>query len=277
MNGKGVYTFRDYKELLKEQIRWLKEKRPHFTLRWLADAVDIQYTYLSKVLNDDSTHLNEDQLHRVAVALEFLVDEVDFLQLLRSYSVTRDSQRRDYLIRKIEEISSKRVVRADYQKWTEDEITGQMSYLIDPVALLVLVALEIEALRVNPMALCSHLGITHAKLQAVLATLSRAGSIILGRSAFEVVEVKEQTLHFGREHPLMRIHQSLIKTQLQSRLSQTAEEDKESFVATFVMDSVGKQRVKSLFQSFLAEVQAIYKESSHQQIYQMSFDLVKWF
>src|SRR4051794_24029697 len=114
MTGFSLYSSQNYKDIIKTRVRYLKTRKAGVSLKKLADQIPIQYTYLSKSLNDELTHLNEDHLFRLGSLLDFLPDEVEYLLLLRARNLTTNTQRKDQLECRIGDIQRKRVVRADY-------------------------------------------------------------------------------------------------------------------------------------------------------------------
>lgn len=271
-----LYTTDDYRNIIKSRVKELKGSRPHLTLRWLAEKIPLQYTYLSKALNHDTAHLSEDHLFRISKYLEFLPDETDYLLLLRARAVTQDDQRREFLDRRLGEIQRQRSVRADYTMSSSD-LNKELRYLFNPLCTIVYTALFIEDYKRAPQRLCSHLGISANKLKEVLEALEENGFLELGASAFEIKEVKSRYPHFGKEHPLMRTHQMALKSQMLARFNQTTESDKEGFNATFTMDEEGAKQVKNLFQDFIKKVQEVSFASQANHVYQLNFDFLRWF
>ena len=185
----NIYQETDYKPFIKGRT-----KAEGLTLRKIASRIPIQYTYLSKALNDEATHLNEDHLYSVGNILRLYPEEVDYLLLLRAEATARHPQRKQALQGKLKGIRRERSLNAEVRPWD-----GEMSYLLDPLCVLVHVSMDIEAFRDNPNRLCGVLGISREKLKQVLATLKERN-----------LEKGEAHIHFGTDHPLMRVHQNLI-------------------------------------------------------------------
>jgi hypothetical protein len=55
-----IYEHTDYKKIIKDRLKDLKKTKAKFSLQYLSEILDIQYTFLSKVLNSDSHQLSED-------------------------------------------------------------------------------------------------------------------------------------------------------------------------------------------------------------------------
>jgi hypothetical protein len=272
-----VYEYDSYKEAIKNRIQLYKKSRPHLTLKWLAERVPVQYTYLSMVLNKEKAHLNEDQLYRVAELLEYLPEETDFLLLLRSEKSANETKHQQYLKKKIEQIRMQRSVSAEYKTSNSAQLDIEMKYMLNPLAQLTHVALFINEYQQDPRRLCGHLGISLDKLRELLEILEMNQYIELGEDHFEIKKVHNQRAHFGREHPLMRVAQMLNRSSLQSRMQNTTEEKKEGFFVTFSMDDEGFTEVKKLFSDFLKNVQEVKRKTKNKHLYQMNFDFLKWF
>ena len=170
-----------------------------------------------------------------------------------------------------------KILSANHVEQNAMKLHQEMNYLMNPMCLLVHTALFIKDYAKRPQALIPLLNTNEGKLAETLQILERNEFLILGSSPFEIREVKPIYPHYGPEHPLMRLHQQLLKSALIQRLSQTSEKTKESFFVTFTMDDETFAEVKKKFRAFLQEVQNLTFDAKHKSVYQMSFDLLKWF
>ena len=66
-----IYKQTSYKQIIKDSVKEKKQQRSSFNLRKLAECIPVQYTYLSKVLNHEEAHLNEDHLFKACRLLDF--------------------------------------------------------------------------------------------------------------------------------------------------------------------------------------------------------------
>jgi hypothetical protein len=271
-----LYEQDSYKQVLRERIKAVGKTRKTVTLRWVSEKIPIQYTYLSKVMNDEKTHLNEDHLFRACKLLEFFPEEIDYLILLRSLATSNDEVRRSYLQGKVNHLREARKLNASIQEFNSLMFTREMSYLFDPLCVLAHVALHIDDFLKNPKKLCPVFGISFTKLKEVLHKLNQLEFIELAADGVTVVRPLKGHIHYSTNHPLMRMHQSVMRTYAHAQLIKTSEEDKHNFMVTFSADSEAFLRVKELFHGFLKEVEKVVIESPSRQIYQMSFDLFKW-
>ncbi|CAN5722008.1 hypothetical protein BH10BDE1_BH10BDE1_36250 [soil metagenome] len=276
-DAQTVYAFEDYKLAIRSRVSQLKRTKKTLTLRKLADRLSIQHTYLSRCLNGDKAHLSEDHIFSLGRLLDLLPEEIDHLLLLRSYACTGDVHRKEMLFGRIDAARRSRLGSAEQKEFRYEDLQAEAAYLFTPLAVVVHVALFIKEYRVNPRALCTLLGITVDRLKEVLRILDQSDYIVIAdKDPLQVIEVKSKYPHFGREHPLMRAHQATLKTLLQSRLQQTSESDKESFMVTFSMDEKGFGRVRDEFKKFVSQIQQISTEGQHHHVYQMSFDFLRW-
>lgn len=271
------YSFTDYKKLLKQRLNFIRKSTPALTWRAIAEKISIQATYLSKALNDGVTHLSDDHLFGICQILEFKPDETDFVLLLRALNTTQDRNREEYLTKKIQDLKKKRIISADFVDTQGSDLSHQMNYLLDPTTVLVHCALFIPKYKKDPLQLCSQLGIGQKRLRKSLEILHSCKYVVMGANPFEVIEVNSVSPHFSREHPLTRTHQTALKASLMSRLTQTAESAKESFIVIFTMDEQGFHRSKEAFAEFIKKVQSIAQSSRHDKLYQLNFDLLEWF
>lgn len=272
-----IYDFTDYREAIRERVKQLKETKKTLTLRKLADRLSIQHTYLSRCLNGDKAHLSEDHLYSLGRHLELLPNEVDYLLLMRSHACTTDVHRRENLFTKIEAVRKTRVARTEEKEFRYEDLQAEAAYLFTPLAVVIHVALFIKEFQANPRMLCSALGVSVDRLKEVLRILDQSDYIVVSdQDPLTVIEVKAKKPHFGREHPLMRAHQGNLKTQMHSRLQQTTESEKESFLVTFSMDDAGFARVRDEFKEFIGKVQHISSQGKHEHVYQLGFDFLRW-
>jgi uncharacterized protein (TIGR02147 family) len=270
-------TSESYKDWIRQRQRDLQSSQPSLTLKKLASLIPIQYTYLSKVMNTDSAHFSEDHLFTICRHLKFSADEVELILLLRSYETASDSARRDYLIDKIEGIKKDKKLKVKEVRLDEQRLMEESRYLLDPLSILVHVALDIKDIRRDPRALCNKLGISVDRLKEILINLDKLGFIKLdNEDLFKVMEYNTTKFHFGKSHPLTRSHQNVLKTQMASQLTRLEESQKQSVLVTFTSDAEAFAKITDEFKDFLKRVEKIVEKSKDSQLFQLSFDLFKW-
>ncbi|MBI3543317.1 MAG: DUF4423 domain-containing protein [Deltaproteobacteria bacterium] len=266
----------DYKNAIRARLKDRATTRKPLTLKKVSEKIAIQYTYLSKALNDEKTHLSEDHLFAITRVLDLLPEEADYLMLLRSHAVASNLERKADLKLKLERIRKARKLRASMQEFNAMQVQLEMAYLLDPLCLLTNIALHLDEYFHHPKKLCVALGVSPGKLRAVLRNLEQLGFVELGAGEFEVRKMLKSRFHYNTDHPLMRVHQSLLKQYASSQLLKTAETDKHAFMATFTADEATFEKIKQEFQGFLGKVEKLAGQSKAKGMYQLSFDLFRW-
>jgi len=271
-----IYQSDDYKETLRGTLKALKKERPATTFKSVAKQVPMQYTYLSRIMNDSGAHFTEDQLFRICSILMMRPEQTDFILVLRSYATANSPDRKKFLFQKIERLKKERTLSAEVQSHASSKIAEEMAYLFDPLTVLIHMALHIDAIKKNPLILVEKLGIRQTQLKECLRKLEAQGWIVTEERPLLIKKISNKSLHFGRDHPLMRVHQQLLKTMLNSQLMRTAEKDKHSFLATFTADASSFEKIKDAFQEFLSKVEHIAKKARDEKLYQVNFDVFQW-
>lgn len=274
----NIYEQTDFRVVLKSALKDLQIKRPGVTLKKIAAAVPMQYTYLSKVLNSPDLVLSEEHLFAIAKQLEMPKSEIDFLLVLRSHQATQSGEHREFLDQKLELMRQQKKLKAkEVSSESSTKSEQEIMYLLEPLHVVVHIALALSEFREDPRKLLPHLGITYNQLKKIIRTLSKLGFIEMNEDGYRVKKLGESNLHFSKDHALMRYHQGLLKTQINSRISVTPEDDKQSFLATFTMDERAFEECKGLFRDFISKVEKATMNSRHKNVFQLSFDLFRWF
>lgn len=272
-----IYEHLDYKKILKERVKDLKKSKPKFSLQYLANALDIQYTFLSKVLNSDQHQLNEDQIFLAGYALEFLDDEVDFLLLLRSHQATQNKTRKNFLFQKISTIQKRLSLSLEKVEPSAAQLDHDVRYLMDYNTLVVHAALSIKSIQKNPNILTSLLDLDPVRLKEILTLLDQMGKIEYDPKSGEIRKLINTRLYFGKDHPMTRTHQLIMKTTLNQLSFNEKEDKKENFFITFTTDPDGFEKIKKQIKSFTADVQKITFDHKHTGVYQMNLDFLEVF
>lgn len=182
-----------------------------------------------------------------------------------------------FLQRRIEQTRKEKILSVDSARQDNAKLKEEMSYLLNPYCMLVHAALFIEMFEKNPRRLMTPLGLSEAKLKELLLILEKNDFLELGKDPFQIKDVKTRYPHYGPDHPLMRLHQQVVKTHLIQRLAATDEADKESFFVTFTGDDETFRKVKKRFREFLQDVQKLSFDGDHRHVFQLSFDFAKSF
>ncbi len=273
---KDIFQEADYKALLRGRVKALAAQGKRITLKRIAEKIPLQATYLSKTLHDEKAHLNEDHLFSVCHLLEFLPNEIDFIFLLRAHAISQDKGRREFLQKKLDQIRRSREVSAPVQEFRARQLNQEMDYLFDPLCVLVHVSLAIPGYLKNPGRLCPLLGITSQRLQRTLKKLEGLNFVELGEGQ-KITRVLQSRVHFGTDHPLMRLHQTLLRLFSATQVIRLPEEEKHCFMTTFSTDDETMAQIKARFRLLVKETEHLVKGSPQKRTYQMNFDLFSWF
>lgn len=266
----------DYREIIRTRVRDLSRQRRSFTLKKVAQAVPMQYTYLSRALNRDDTHLSEDQLYSVCQQLDFFTDELEYVFALRAHAVARHAGRRAHILKTIEKIRRSQDIQAPQEETRSGVGAREAQFLLSPLAWLVYFSLAIAEYRSNPRKLCSLYGLSELKLQEILRNLAEQTLIETDASPWKVTRVLKNHFHYSPTHPLIRIHQHLLKDFAGHHLQKILEDEKTSFMATFNADPKALELIQRKFREFIREVEKIAVQAPSKKTYQLVFDLFAW-
>ena len=273
----ALYTSTNYKDILRARLFSLKQKKANWSFKRIAEHLDIQYTYFSKVMNSDHHHFSDDDLFAIGKFLQFTAAEIDFLQSLKSFTTTTNADRKNVLKVKIERFQKDKSLDVDEQRSSSSAFSNEVEYLLNPLCVVIHVALMSKTLNKDVRALAPKLGIKLPKLREYLKILEKNGLLKQDpQDPWSISEVKNWRTHFHRDHPLVRTSQNLIRQLALSRMSLISEEEKQSLNFSFTMDTQGFEKLKIEFKTFLKSAEAISKSSQHSEVYQMNFDLFKW-
>lgn len=275
-----IYEYKDYKKIIRLRLAELQKQNKSLTLKKIADLIPVQYTYLSKVMNSEDSHLNEDQLFTVCKTLDMGMEETEYISVLRSWQTAQNANRKTHLFAKLEGMRRQKKLNVEIRESAVNQQTNEFAFLLNPLAVILHVALSSEILRKDPLQLCSRLGISQKLLKQNLKILALNDLVVLDQDQLTITEFKQNKYHLDRSHPLMRVHQNQLKTYMLNRLNQTDEEQKQSFMATFTSNDEAFEEIKIEFNSFLKKAESIARKSlrpkDHQNVYHINFDFFRW-
>ena len=271
-----IFAENTYKNIVREAVKRRQKSNGGFNLKRLSESIPLQYTYLSKVLNSENTHLSEDHLFRACRILNFEAVETDYTLLLRQRDVTQDADRKDYLQAQIEKVRREKKLNTETLRGRSLS-QNQAEYLLNPMCILVHMALHIDDYLQDPVKLCSLVGISRDRLKSLLQIIARNHLIqISPYDPFKVELASSKRFHVGKDHPMMRVHQNLIKMKMVTKSFEVEENNKNSFIVTFTGDERTFEDVNLAFQEFLKKTEEIATRSLSTNLYQLSFDFFRW-
>lgn len=155
---------------------------------------------------------------------------------------------------------------------TDDE---QMSYLFDPLCILVHVALFIPEYSQNPRKLSSLFGITISQLRVILKKIQDIGFIELNENE-TIAKISGHQIHYGPDHPLMRLHQSLLRQKSGVQLQELNENERHCFMGTFSADPQTYEKIKTKFRTFFRDIEPLIIKAPSLNVFQLNFEMFKW-
>lgn len=274
----NVFNETNYKEALREQLKYLNANRASrkLSFRSLASKLNIQHTYLSRVMNNDNVHFSDDQVYELASLLEFSTEEIEYLVLIRSHEVSTSEVRKISLQKKIDSIRQGYKLKAEQGKFHESQLDKDIRFLLDPYSVIILTAFSIDEYALKPKKLCAKLGLSDEKMKEIIKKLAELGFLDFDSETFAITKVGSPHMHYSTDHPLMRAHQQIMRAMCSTQLLKINDEDKKSFMVTFGADSATVEEIKAKFLVFLKEIEPLVVEAKAENAYQLSFDLFQW-
>jgi uncharacterized protein (TIGR02147 family) len=265
----------NYKILLKQYLQSKKAREPKFTWAFVAKKLDVQGTYLSRVLNSDEVDLSEDLLFGICSLLSVSSQEYQYLSLLRQHATAENEERKNFLAKQIRQVKENVMLQADKERFGK-EIEEQLKYLQNPGAVLVHVALHIKKYANRPDDLAVALGMTKGQFKKILDNLQALDYIEYNPTYHLVTKVKKSHIHFGKDHPIMRVHQYLFQNYCLEHIFKQEDDKRENFLVTFSADSKTYEFIRKEFRKFIAKVEKEAMKAPSEKLYQLSFSLFNW-
>ncbi len=91
--NKEIYNYLDYQAFLKDYYQTRKEETPHFSLRLFGRLIEMDASYLAKVING-KRHLGEQYLHNIADYLKFDDGERAYFETLLLFQKARSDKQK---------------------------------------------------------------------------------------------------------------------------------------------------------------------------------------
>jgi uncharacterized protein (TIGR02147 family) len=273
----NCYEYLDYKKCLREVLQAKRQSvGARFTYEKMAKACGIQKTYLSRVLNSDAAHLNEDQLYHAALFLGFGRDERRFMGLLRDFQKSTSTARRGELKAEIEQPREKKLRSEAYLASAKVEAgapTELAAYFLDPAVLLTHMFLAIPRYRNEPRLIQEQLHLTTEKFADVLARLESLGMISLGKDGYRLVR---DSLHLPSDSPLYPAYRMLQRMKAMERMQALDAPQSYNFSVLFTADEKARHEIRTRFLELLKDVEGVAGSAPDAEVYQMNFDLFDW-
>lgn len=274
VNNMSLYKHLEYRPALQEIIEKRRKLPGKFTLRKLAEASDLQASFLTNVLKG-RFDFNADQLFAVATALELTPSERDYVLLLLDHERSVHKPRRQDLRREIERQRQEnlRTEKNLAQKAVELPSDAQAQFYLDPFAQLVLMYLAIPPYNKTPERLGSVLGISQQHLGEILKILIGNGFAAQEKGVYKVL-LRDR--HLPKRNPLSGPFATMIRLRSLDQLQRLSLEQSYSHTMTFTATMETKEQLSDAYVSFLKKAEAIVRPAAEEHLFQMNFDLFPW-
>lgn len=274
----NVFSETNYKAIIKGLVKTLSENRPALTLKFLSDKLPVQYTYLSKCLNDDSSsHLSEDHVYKICRILDLDARQSDYVMLLRTQATSSCTERLADIDDRLKRIRIENYMLSNPIRGSDIEMPAELQYLLDPMTTLIHIALDIESVAQNPSTLISLIGVGQQRLDGILTMLERLKFIELSKDRKSVQKVHRNHFHISSEHPLSAVNQRLLQIQSLAQLEKINKNDKDCMTFTFSSDPKIVEQVRQEFREFIRKIEGLATQTKPKSLFQLNFELVKWF
>lgn len=273
----NIFSETNYKLIIKTLVKEISETRPAVNLRFLSEKLPVQYTYLSKCLNDENSHLSEDHVFKTCHVLNLDTRHTEYVMLLRALATATSPERISDIDSKLRRARAENYMRANPIKGSEIEMPPELQYLLDPMTTLVHISLDIESVAANPFQLEQHLGLSHSRLDSILELLARLKLIERSKDLKKVTKVSGNHFFISRDHPLSAVNQRLLQIQSLAQLEKVEKTDKECSTVTFSSDPKVVEQIREEFRIFISKVEQIATKSKPKNLFQLNFEMFKWF
>ena len=265
-----------YKNILRQN---LEDKKARFgntyTFQKMASACGVQKTYLSRVLANEKSHLNSDQLFLASEFLGFSDSENEFLFLLFEYERSVVQKRRSELKSQIDILRRKNlktetslsIPKIDLKPSELDEL------FLNPYLQLIQVYLTIDRFAEEPEKIAEALLIP---IETFHLNLKRLETMGLVRREKKRVSVVQANLHLSSESPLIAAYRSQMRLAALEQMRRLPPDRVYSFSAVFSTTPEIRSKIHAEFLKYIKQVQKLAETGAKRDVFQMNFDLLPW-
>lgn len=265
-----IYRYDDYRKFLREAVDERKESGS-LNFSRLADAISVQRSYLSNVLNGRG-NLNSDQLFLLGEQLYLSRDQSDFLLLLLEIERCQIPARKALLEKQKEAIRKKhhRTEQALNRAKIVTPDEGFAEYYSNPVCPILHMALTIG--RFDPFQLKDTLNVSKEAVVHALGVLERLGLVKFEKGRYHVTS---QKLHLSENSSMARLYATTFRLKAieyqQKRDNKADYFFTSSFSATPRIREEAQEKLVALIKWLSDEVEDCKPEN----IYHINFDLFR--
>ena len=269
---KNISFYDEYREIIKDL-----SKEASLSFKKIAESCQIHSSYFSRVMVDKAD-FNQEQLYKIAKALDLLDWEIDYLLALGELAGSGNVNHKNFVQKRINKLKEehqklKRNLHKSSEGLSEKDIE---SLYTDPLTPIIYLHLTIKRFRDNTELISKKLGLSKVQLNSELQKLQKLGIIRIEGKNDIFINIK--TIHFDEANPIF--NRFLINRRIDSLSRATKREKGPSdyqFSVLFSSTEEKKKEIKALFLEFVRKAQKASMEGeksrAKKDLFSMNFDL----
>ena len=268
-----VYSFTSYKTLMKAYIGERKRLDPNFSHSSLAAEIQVQKSYLSRVLNDDAD-LSADQVYLFAMAVNLAGAERDYLMLLHEIGRCGIELRLRDLVAKRDQMREKGLSSERYLGRLAEKPSDEafLEYYGDPLNPVVHMFMTIPKFLANPGLLEQEIGIAPARILEALQLLERCGVLVSEKKKYRLAKIN---LHLDPTSPLYRNFAAQFRLKSIHYIQHERHDSDYFFTASFSANEELRLEIRKRFLEFVKWISQEVATQNATGVYHLNFDLFK--
>lgn len=271
-----IYEFNDYQNYLKNYVETQKKLGNSITYQQLADSMRMQKSYFSKIMAGNA-NLNLEQGYLLAKKLKLSLEEKEYLYLLIEHQRVSLKELQEELKKKIQQAQTQKTQTAEYIEQNRSLDLAQteiQKYYLFAETQLIHLGLSIPKFQKDPSSLIKLLNISHRQFEDTIKTLRELKLIDVQG---DKIKILKSGLYLPPDSPFFPQWSTQFKLKGIEQLKLLEDKDKYSFTASFSGSDEDKEQIKLEYLKLLKRIEKIVKKSKAKHLYQIQFDLFKWF
>lgn len=271
----ALYRHADYRPAIKDLMLERKKTNPRSTFHALANAVRVQDSYLSKVMNGHA-HFSADQLYLATRFLSLTNDDEDYLRLLHDFQTSAVESRRKQLKGKIRErqethLDTQKHLRAETLSVAQGPSTD--AYYLDPLHQIVHVALSVPRYQKSIDRLAKELMIPAARAHSYVSAIAEMG---LAEHVDGVWRSTGRHLHLQRDSPIYGPWEAQLRMLGHARKHLQPKEQAYSFSVVFSGNEDARRELVRRLLDLIRDAETLVGEAPEEEVYQLDLDVFSW-
>lgn len=273
--NKEIFSINDYRDIIKRRQLQLKNTLgKHYTLANLADEIQVQRPYLSKVVSKHAD-LSDDQLFLAIQFLKFNFNESHYIRLLHQYQRSGIRSRKEKIKHEIEEYKKKLLNADEHLNSIIDKKSPNLEkYFLNPNVQLVHMFLTIEVFRKDYKKIAAYLDLSIPDVETILEDLIQLNLIKIDDTS---IEIQKEHLFLPKSSSLFQAHHLMSKINAQNKLNKVPKDKKNEVSTIFTCNEETTDKIRLELVEFLKKVEKLVTEDQHPtEVFQLNLDLFPW-